>query len=371
MPLSRRKTLALIVGGMVLAVAAPTTGFLLTRTPHKALEPWNLAGSYTDVRMNAMSYALLAPNPHNRQPWLAELIGKDRLVIYRDVERDLPVTDPYARQLTIGMGCFLELMDMAAAGMGFDVVTTLFPKGEGEDGPVAECRFVPATPKRDPLFAHVQSRRSHKEAFEEKLVTDAVAEPLRNYAQIFHRGEQVDMLRRIAHDAWMAEAATPAAWQESVDLLRIGKNEINAHPDGIDVGGPTMDGLALLGLLTREAASDLNDPGTRSIIESNAEVILSAPAYAMVTTATNSRMDQIAAGRRWLRLNLATTGMGLALRPVSQCLQEYDEVKPYYDDVHTHFAPNDARVQMLGLLGYGALTPQSPRWPIDTRIMNV
>ncbi|MEO0320287.1 MAG: twin-arginine translocation pathway signal protein, partial [Pseudomonadota bacterium] len=238
MTLSRRKILSLIGGGAILSAAVPATGFVLTRTPHKALQPWALAGNYDDPRMNAMSYALLAPNPHNRQPWLAELIGKNQVDIYRDPQRDLPVTDPFARQLTIGMGCFLELMEMAAEGLGFTVSTALFP--DGEEGPVARCRFTPAQPKLDPLFAYVANRRSHKEGFKAKAVGDERAERLSSYARVFNKGAEVDILKRIAHDAWIAEATTPAAWQESIDLLRIGKAEINSNPDGINVGGPML-----------------------------------------------------------------------------------------------------------------------------------
>lgn len=141
MQLSRRKSLALVGGGVVLAAAVPVGGFLVTRTPTEALNPWNLAGKHEDPRMRALSYALLAPNPHNRQPWEVELRGEDSLTVYRDKNRDLPVTDPFARQLTIGMGCFLELMDLAAAEEGIDVETELFPKGK--KGPVATCTFYP------------------------------------------------------------------------------------------------------------------------------------------------------------------------------------------------------------------------------------
>ncbi len=129
-----------------------------------------------------------------------------------------------------------------------------------------------------------------------------------------------------------------------------------------------IESLALFGLVSREAALDPNDPNARGPIEDTANAILSAPAMTLTRTSGNSRLDQIEAGRRWLRLNLATTGAGLALRPVSQALQEYPEMKSLYDEIHAIFAPRGETVQMLGLLGYGALTPRTPRWPIETRL---
>ena len=368
MTLSRRKSLALIGGGVVLAATVPTVGFLATRTPTKALAPWDRAGRYDDPRLWALSYALLAPNPHNRQPWQVKLQGQDGFEVYRDKARNLPVTDPFGRQLTIGMGCFLELMEIAAAQKGYRVETTLFP--QGEDGPVAACRFQADAATPDPLFRQVLLRRSHKEMFEDRAVSTTAAAPLRALADIYLDGEERATLRRIAHAAWLTEAATPAAWKESIDLLRIGKAEINARPDGIDVGGPMIETLALLGVVTREAALDPNNPNARAPIEDTANAILAAPAMVVIRSSGNGRAQQIATGRQWLRLNLAATAGGLALRPVSQALQEYPEMKPHYDEIHARFARGGETVQMLGLLGYGARTARTPRWPLETRMMN-
>ncbi len=368
MTVSRRKVLSLIGGGAVLAVAVPSIGFLSTRTPTEALKPWDLAGQYNDPRLYALSYALLAPNPHNRQPWEAELIGEGGVAIYRDKTRNLPVTDPLDRQLTIGMGCFLELMDMAAAQKGFEVQTELYP--QGEQGPVALCNFVSSTAKPNPLFAHVLQRRSHKETFDGTPVTANAATSLNEHADLFLEGNDRDNLRQLAQDAWLAEVNTPDAWKESIDLLRIGKAEINANPDGIDVGGPLMEALSLIGVLNKEAALDINNPSARAPIDATTDAINSAPAIALIRTEGNDRIQQIEAGRRWLRLNLATTGAGLALRPVSQALQEYAEVKKQFDEIHDKFANEGETLQMLGLLGYGKKAPRTPRWPLEKRMRN-
>ncbi|RLJ51544.1 hypothetical protein BCF46_1758 [Litoreibacter meonggei] len=367
MTLTRRKTLALLGGGTLLAATAASAGFVVTRTPHKALAPWDQAGQPSDPRLWALSYGLLAPNPHNRQPWVIDLQGEDKFTVWRDPERDLPVTDPFARQLTIGMGCFLELTRMAASELGLALEMNLFP--EGDEGPVANCTLTGGG-QSDPLFAHVLERRSHKDAFEPTQVTKAASMPLAPFGQVYLGGTEADRLREIAVEAWMIEASTPAAWQESIDLLRIGKVEINAQPDGIDAGGPFLEGLALAGLFSREAAADLENPGTQGAIEDTRTAILGAPAFVVQTSTGNSRIDQIETGARWLRLNLAATGAGLALRPVSQALQEYPEMAGPFEAIQSEFSQPGETVQMLGLLGYGAKTPRTPRWPLETRLRN-
>ena len=127
---SRRNVLMLIGGGVVVAAAAGS-GYIATRGPSEAArEPWRRAGKYAEFRRSALSYALLAPNPHNRQPWLVKLEGENALTLYCDLDRRLPVTDPFDRQITIGCGAFLELLVLAAAQDGYQATVTPFPEGE-------------------------------------------------------------------------------------------------------------------------------------------------------------------------------------------------------------------------------------------------
>src|SRR5688572_10351268 len=111
-----------------------------------------------DPRVFALAHAVLAPNPHNRQPWLVELVGDTELRLYPDLTRLLPATDPYDRQITLGCGAFVELLALAAAERGFATVVTPFP--EGEPAPRLDARpfahiALLAGGARDPLFAAI------------------------------------------------------------------------------------------------------------------------------------------------------------------------------------------------------------------------
>lgn len=367
MTLSRRKAISLIGGGTVLAATAATAGFLTTRTPGVARQPWTLAGSYDDPRLNALSFALLAPNPHNLQPWKLGLEGGDALSLYRDADKRLPETDPFDRQITIGLGCFLEQMVLAAGAAGHAVDLTVFP--QGENGPVAHAVFRPGG-TADPLAAHILDRRSCKEPFEDRAVPAALANALAQYADVYTDAPTVAALREMTVAAWEVEAMTPHTMQESVDLMRFGKAEINANPDGIDLGGPFLESLMLLGIVSREAQSDPQSRGFRQGIELYRNMLTATPAYVALTSPTNTRAEQVAAGRRWLRLNLAATGMGLALHPVSQALQENPEMAPQYARAHAVLASPGHTVQMLGRLGYGPAIGRTPRWPLEAKLID-
>ncbi|MBD5771472.1 Acg family FMN-binding oxidoreductase [Marinomonas colpomeniae] len=363
---SRRNFLKILGGGTVVAAAGMGT-FLSTRTPEEALAPWDNAGNYQDVRKWALSYALLAPNPHNRQPWQVDLSTPNQITIYRDKEKDLRHTDPFSRQLTIGMGCFLELLSIAATHVNQRVSYQLFP--EGENGPVAVATFIQGA-NADPLFYNVMKRRSCKEPFTDKLVANELVQKLNGFANVIIEPKQVATLQQLSWDAWLVEANTERTWKESVDLMRIGKAEINANPDGIDLGGPLMESLKIAGIMTRESQLDKTSSGYKEGREIYQKMLKATQAYCTIITAGNSRVDQIDAGRRWLRLNLQTTGLGLSLHPISQVLQEYPEMSEHYNKAHSLLAQPGHTVQMFARLGFGPSISRTPRWPLEAKIIN-
>lgn len=378
---SRRRFFAVVAGALV-AVGGGASAFLLTREPRSALAPWDPAAiaPLDDARLRALALAILAPNPHNRQPWLFELVGEDTIAVYCDPDRRLPETDPFDRQITIGFGCFLELLAMAAAADGHAAVIALFPEGEPQprlDGrPVAVVTFArTGAPPPDPLFAHLRERRSNKEPFDttrpvpaEALAALVAAAP--DLTRASAAPDLVEALRALTFRAFEIEAATPRTHLESIRLLRIGKAEIEASPDGIDIGGAVPELLAAAGLLTREAAADPASTAFAQTTDMYREITHTGMAYVWLVTPDNTRADQIAAGRAWVRVNLAATAAGLSAHPVSQALQEYPEMQEEALALATllDVSGDTARVQMLARIGYGPAVPPSPRWPVETRI---
>ncbi len=375
--MNRRGFLKMTGGGVILAAGGAGL-FAATRTPRDALAPWGLIGRYEDPRVNALSHAILAPNPHNRQPWIINLDGDGGLTLFFDTDKQLPHTDPFDRQLTIGLGCFLELMRLAANADGYDVVVNLFPEGENAEGldsrPIANATFTEGTIVRDPLFDHMLSRRSNKEPFDTSrtIPPEAFARILTvaRHTQIGGSIDPEDIAywRELSTRALTIEIETPHTYKESVDLMRIGKAEINANPDGIDFSGALFEALAMAGVMTREALLDTSSTGFqegRKAVLANTET---AMGHLWMVTQANSRRDQIAAGADWLRVNLACTAEGLGFQPLSQALQEYPEMAEIYDETHRRLAPEGGTVQMLARIGYGPDVAVSPRWPIEAKI---
>jgi hypothetical protein len=369
----------------VAVIAAGGTGWALTRTATAAREPWRAATEgFGDLRLDVLAYAVLAPNPHNLQPWLVRLEGESSFSLFADRDRLLPATDPYDRQITIGFGCFLELARQAAADSGLRADIDPFPDGEPQPRlddvrPIATVSLIPdADVDPDPLFATALVRRTCRLPFDmdrpvsdDALRTVAAASVAGVDAYATAESSLVARLRALTTAAWKTEWATPATRRESIDVTRIGKREINANPDGLILEGALMEGLRAAGVLTR---AQMDKPETRAYAESEsfyAGACQTAMAYTWTITDSNTRRDQLAAGRAWVRMQLAANGVGLAFHPLSQALQEYAEMAEFYRDVHALLGAQGGQVvQMLTRLGYARDVPAAPRWPLESRLIS-
>ncbi len=386
MKTTRRSFMRLVGTSAVVLGATSVAGagvFAMTRTPHKALTPWSEAGGmYEDVRKRALSYAILAPNPHNRQPGLADLTTPNEIALYCDLTRLLPETDPFNRQILIGLGCFLELLQMAARQDGYGLDIERFPQGVPtsnlDERPIARIRFKQAAQLLpDPLFAYVLMRRSNKKEFDtSKPVSIDSLQALQKAAGghvsvgIENQMTRVARLRALTWRAFETEIRTPKAYAESVKLARIGKEEIEKNPDGIALGGPMLEALNKLGMMTREKMADPNDPAFEQGLEMFRPILKSAMGYVWVATQNNDRLAQLDAGQAWLRINLKATELGLGLHPISQALQEYDEMETLFAELNQMIGiKSPHRVQMLGRVGYGQKVDPSPRWPYEKSIL--
>lgn len=338
------------------------------------------ATRHADPRVRATGHAIRTPNPHNRQPWLVQLVGADGVLLRCDLDRRLPETDPFDRQIVIGLGGFLELYRMALAEEGIGADITLFPEGlpgrRLDSRPVVAVTLRPGAGVRDPLFAAVPTRRSAKQPYDLTRVPDpaplaaVLADPSRlGFATDPAR---VATLRDIAMEGFRIEAGTPHTLQESVDLFRLGRAEMAANPDGIGIGGPQVEEMVARGQLTRAAFTDRNSPAFGLMMQSTLGVIAATACFVWTTTRGNSRVAQLEAGRDWLRLDLAANAAGLGIHPLSQGLQEFPEMEPMHEAIRraTAVAPSE-RLQMFGRLGHPAAPGirVAPRWPADSRVL--
>ncbi|MBU6373643.1 MAG: twin-arginine translocation pathway signal protein [Alphaproteobacteria bacterium] len=377
-PLDRRHVLRLFAAAPLgAAMVAPAACAAAEADLPDPAAPWRSPGAgEQDPRRHALAHAILAPNPHNMQPWLIDLVGADSFLLRVDLARLLPATDPPNRQITIGCGAFLELMDLAARETGHRAEITLWPEGEPQpvlDGrPIAAVRLVPdASVAKDSLYAQIVRRRTSRLAFSDRAPPAADLEAVRAAGQsatisafMAASEPQLTALRDLTKRAWRLEATTPHTIAESIKVTRIGKAEIARDPWGLALQGPVIEIGHAVGLVTRKTLADPNSFAFKEQLAFYDPLAASARAFLGLTAATTSRADEIAAGRAYARANLEATRLGLSMQPMSQALQEFPEMAALKREMDAlTAAPATGRLHMLARIGYGEAVPPSPRRP--------
>lgn len=364
---SRRHVLAL------LSAVPFATG--CTSNPPDYAASWRSPGAgEADPRRFALAHAILAPNPHNTQPWQVELRGEDEMLLYCDLDRRLPFTDPLDRQITMGCGAFLHLYWIALIQRGLGCNFEFFPEGAPEptarldDRPIARARMEPLRPEGEleHFYAQIVTRRTNRAAFDARVPAEetlrGVAEATLDWYQTLFpflsvqgstQATQVTAIRDLVWRAFDREMRTRGAQEETYGWLRFGKSERARHRDGLYIDVPAAGVLRRLGMLDQD---DIVNPESNASKQAAADwkrKADSAPAFMWLATPDDTPTTRLLAGMAYARMNLAATAAGLAMHPWSQALQEYPEMADLYAEAKTLLGANATdTVQMLVRVGY-------------------
>ena len=383
----QRRTWMRLVGGGFIVTAIGSLGIAgSSNYPGEVLKLWNGPSGASDLRRWALSFAMLAPSPHNQQPWIADLREANAITLFVDRSRLLPMTDPQFRQIMIAQGAFIETLVTALQQRGAHPIVNLFPQGEFgrhdlDDRPLALLRWSPSlnTPAHDPLFPQILRRRTSKVAYDTTHPVSADTLVSLNAAlgdSGVHYGATVNptllnALRTLCLESARVELSTPRTAMESLRLTRIGPTEIESHPDGISVNEPIPRVLEAFGALDRSDPPPVGSVVSKQIMSRFESYSSTAMGFVWLSTPTEKnaargdlRAAEVAAGRAYMRLQLKATKLGLQMHPMSQALQEFAEMKPYYDRLHLLLVGRPATmetVQMLCRVGYGKDSQHAPR----------
>jgi hypothetical protein len=339
--MNRRTAIKLLTAGAAcIAIPAAATW---ARPARLALAPWSgPAPDVLDPRMRALSYAILAPNAHNTQPWLLDLSG-DAIALYVDRSRLLPETDPPFRQAHVSQGTFLELLVLALAEQGLGAQVTYFPEGESagdrvDDLPVARVVLAgKPEPGGDPLFSHITARSTNKAPYDrsrpllpaEVAAITSLSSPEAS-VRVFDDASMCARLAEIATGAMEIECRSASRNAETAKWFRFSDAEIERMRDGFGLdqtaGSGIVKWMAEAFVLDRARAASPSGAFARGAVDRAREQAHSTPAFGVLETPSNSRRAQVVAGRAYARVALTVASLGLAMHPMSQALQEYADM---------------------------------------------
>ncbi len=390
----KKKLLVLILSPFILFTAILIALFAISGVflPSDYLTPWSKTyqNRFEDPRLKLAACGLLAANGHNMQPWKIKLDDKDSSVfyLYADSSRVTKEVDPFARQMMVSQGTFLEYVKVAGDELGTPVTIDLFPMGTYKEDnlyesmdiyPVAKITLEKGTPVDTKLYNMIflpdTNRGEYKERIpsaEERRSLSYLGEFDGLTASILYSDPDKKAIGDMALHAAKIEADTSRVMKETEVIFRPNEYQKNKYRYGFSVEGQGTSGLMvhiLQGIVTLFPSMNSGKAGRDNFITSTQKSIEHTPSYLLIVSKDNSRISQVQSGMAYSYCILKAHNMGMVMQPLSQALEEYDEMTTVYNDINAQYG-NGGTLQMLMRLGFPEKSaPKSMREDVTSLLM--
>ena len=274
--------------------------------------------------------ATRAPSIHNTQPWRF-VAGPDRLDVYLDAERALPVLDPTGRQQIISCGSAIEFAVVALAAAGHAAEVDLLP----EDAHPAHLATVRVTGPHEPsdedraLTRAIEGRHTVRAAFQPRAVARDLVDRLQHEAARFDtwfkpitRSEEEIATVFLISRAEEMEQSDPAYLAELQSWMRTDPGSV----DGVPVEAvPSEDPHARPSnwLIRDFVVGQREAPQSPFLEADDADAPppeVEHPTVVLMGTEADDRYSWLLAGRALGRVLLHATAAGVAASPLTQAL---------------------------------------------------
>lgn len=185
-----------------------------------------------------MEYAVKAPSGHNAQPWKFKVEG-NRISIYPDYERNLPVADPENRGLFISLGCALENLLIAAEHFGYSTTVRMKPEPGSMEYIEVEL-FQEKQPRHHVLFHFIEARQTTRNRYNRADIPKKDLERLKGAAvqekvlmKLLIEPVDIEPVIHLAKEATLKRFSNKDLTSELKNWIRFDRRSAERTGDGI------------------------------------------------------------------------------------------------------------------------------------------
>jgi len=273
--------------------------------------------------------ATRAPSIHNTQPWRF-VAAPDRLDVYLDTERALPVLDPTGRQQVISCGSAIEFAVVALAAAGHAAEVDLLPDYADPDR-LATVRVTAPREASDEdraLAAAIDRRHTVRAAFQPRAVPGGLVDRLQREAASF--GAWFKPIARSEEEVATVFLIARAEEMEQSDPAYLAELESWMRTDPGAVDGVPVEAVPSDDPQTRPSNWLIRDfvvgqRGEQQLFRAADDPDapppdVERPTVVLMGTDDDDRYAWLLAGRALGRVLLRATAEGVAASPLTQAL---------------------------------------------------
>lgn len=293
-------------------------------------------------------------------------VSDSRIDLYADTKRRIGATDPFLREMYIGLGCALENLLLAADAKSFDRKLTLMPE-EGKPNHVARIDLSTGSTSESELYKAIPLRHTNRGIYDKNRSLEQ--ETLQALEQLGNNEPEVKVFwftteaqrRQVGNAIVEATQAIISDRQQSQDSgkwMRLSWQDLQKYRDGITLdasGSPAL--IRAIAKMLPPTSLKQND---RFLLDATQKVHVStAAAFGILAVSDrNNKSQQLECVRLWQRMYLWATTQGLAMQPLNQiperaAREEILGIEPKFSNALAEFVGDpDWQGLMMFRLGY-------------------
>jgi len=268
-------------------------------------------------KQEILKAATLSISAHNVQPFRLDFPAENKIDIYVEEDRLLPIGDPHFKDLRQSLGAFYETLRISLAAQGHELEVLKVLEKPEKNVPMAQFKINDGA-KMDRLNFSLNERFSYRGKFQSKVAVPNKIHPGEGFTIEFLTAPQdIQDIAKLYDDVNYRFLTLPGYVEELYSWMRFKPSHARWSRDGLNAESMSLSGVEAKGasiILRASVFGFLAKMGLAKPLVSEAAQIQSASALAVILCDSEKDFDK---GRAFMRGWLTLTQQGLFGAPLS------------------------------------------------------